>query len=59
MLLLYTPSLLLLLLPAVAFTPTNDPNMNGEDYLLQATPHGKAALANWSTSFKDYPGGVE
>ena len=50
MLLLCTPFLLLLLLlPALAFIPTKDPNMNGEDYLLQATPHGEAALANWST----------
>ena len=33
----------------------NGPNMNGE-YLLAQTPNGKG---NWSTSFKDYPGGVE
>ena len=33
--------------------------MNGDEYLLQATPHGEAALTNWSTKFKDYPGGVE
>lgn len=41
---------------AAAFTPTTDPNMNGEKYLLQATPHGQGALANWSTEFRDYPG---
>ena len=39
-----------------AFTPTTDPNMNGE-YLLAPTPNGKNV--NWSTQFKDYPGGVE
>ena len=33
------------------------PNMNGE-YLLADTP-GQAGKGNWSTSFKDYPGGVE
>ena len=33
-----------------------EPNMNGE-YLLSGTP--KAPKPTWSTSFKDYPGGVE
>jgi hypothetical protein len=28
-------------------------------YLLQATPNGEAAVKQWSTKFKDYPGGVE
>ena len=40
---------------AATITPTTQPNMNGE-YLLAQTPKGKS---NWSTSFKDYPGGVE
>eukprot|EP00729_Bicosta_minor_P020266 gene20266-32218_t len=43
----------------VSATPTTDDNMNGNDYLLQATPNGQGAVANWSTKFKDYPGGVE
>lgn len=41
---------------AAAITPTTEPNMNG-DYLLAPTP--KAPHPKWSTSFKDYPGGVE
>ena len=40
---------------AAAITPTTEANMNGE-YLLAQTPNGKG---NWSTSFRDYPGGVE
>ena len=43
----------------VPFKPTTDPNMNGKNYLLQATPNGQEALGNWSTEFRDYPGGVE
>ena len=39
-----------------AITPTTEENMNGE-YLLAPTPNAEAG--NWSTSFKDYPGGVE
>ena len=35
------------------------PNLNGDAYLLQSTPNGAAATANWSTRFEDYPGGVE
>ena len=38
--------------PLVA-SPTRDPNMNGDTYMLQATPHGQAALANWSTRFSE------
>jgi hypothetical protein len=41
---------------AAAITPTTEPNMNGE-YLLASTP--KAPKSTWSTSFKEYPGGVE
>ena len=41
---------------AATITPTTEPNMNGE-YLLSPTP--KAPKSTWSTSFKDYPGGVE
>lgn len=37
-------------------TPTTEPNMNGE-YLLAPTP--KAPNPKFTTSFKDYPGGVE
>ena len=40
---------------APAHTVVDGPNMNGE-YLLGQTPKGQS---NWSTSFKDYPGGVE
>ena len=43
---------------AVAITPTTEPNMNGE-YLLASTPKQRANWTGWSTSFKDYPGGVE
>ena len=42
---------------AVAFTPTNDDNMNGDYLPLQNTPGHDAS--NWSRTFKDYPGGVE
>ena len=41
---------------AGAITPITEPNMNGE-YLLSPTP--KAPNSTWSTSFRDYPGGVE
>ena len=41
---------------AAGITPTAEPNMNGE-YLLAPTP--KAPNPKFSTSFKDYPGGVE
>ena len=41
---------------AAAFTPITQPNMNGK-YLLSSTPG--APSSTWSTSFKDYPGGVE
>ena len=41
---------------AAAITPTTEPNMNGE-YLLSSTPG--APKSAWSTSFRDYPGGVE
>ena len=37
--------------------PTTAPNMNGE-YLLAPTPNAPNPT-KWSTSFKDYPGGVE
>lgn len=40
---------------AAMAAPVTEDNMNGE-YLLAPTPNGKTA---WSTSFKDYPGGVE
>lgn len=40
---------------AAAFTPSRDPNMNGE-YLLSQTP---GAPGKFPTDFKDYPGGVE
>eukprot|EP00658_Telonema_sp_P-2_P022442 TRINITY_DN18969_c0_g1_i6.p1 TRINITY_DN18969_c0_g1~~TRINITY_DN18969_c0_g1_i6.p1 ORF type:complete len:756 (-),score=152.50 TRINITY_DN18969_c0_g1_i6:372-2639(-) len=48
---------LLATLAAAKIAPTSVPNMNGE-YMLADTP-GSHASANWSTSFKDYPGGVE
>ena len=41
--------------PAATAGPVTEDNMNGE-YLLASTPKGKTT---WSTSFKDYPGGVE
>ena len=47
------------LVVTVSFNPTTDRNMNGETYLLQPTPHGQKAAGNWSTEFRDYPGGVE
>ena len=47
----FTPSL------AAAFTPSADPNMNGH-YFISETPKAPAD-ANFSTDFKDYPGGVE
>jgi len=37
------------------FTPTTDENMNGE-YIISKTPN---APGNFSTNYKDYPGGVE
>jgi hypothetical protein len=40
---------------AAGFTPTKDDNMNGE-YHISQTPN---APGNFSTNFKDYPGGVE
>lgn len=48
--------LLLLLWEHAAAAPTTDANMNGE-YKLAPTPNARGG--NWSTSFKDYPGGVE
>lgn len=39
------------------FTPTNDPNMNGE-YKLSPTPNAPPGQG-FPTNFKDYPGGVE
>ena len=41
---------------AMQQAPTTDANMNGK-YKLARTPN--ATAGNWSTSFKDYPGGVE
>eukprot|EP01079_Euglenida_sp_SAG-EU17-18_P005520 gene5520-5506_t len=38
---------------------TSDPNMNGPKYLVQDTPGSDNVTGNWSTEFKDYPGGVE
>lgn len=40
---------------AVAFTPSKDPNMNGE-YFISKTP---GAPGDFPTNFKDFPGGVE
>eukprot|EP00038_Savillea_parva_P006493 m.164130 g.164130 ORF g.164130 m.164130 type:complete len:753 (-) comp12385_c0_seq1:70-2328(-) len=40
-----------------AFTPSQDPNMNGE-YVLSKTP-GAPADKSFPTNYKDYPGGVE
>ena len=45
-------------LATAKITPTTDANMNGE-YLLASTPKQRANWTGWSTSFKDYPGGVE
>jgi hypothetical protein len=42
---------------AAMFSPTKDPNMNGE-YLLSVTP-GAPKDKTFSTDFKDYPGGAE
>lgn len=41
---------------ASAFTPSQDPNMNGA-YRLSKTP-GAPADIEFPTNFKDYPGGV-